>query len=168
MRSSIDRLTALDQLMLRASRVWPQDISALALLDGTNLVEPTGRFRIEAVREAIRSRLHLVPRFRQLLYVPPRGLGGPLWVDAPSFDLSQHVRVLPLPADTGEAELLLAIERRARSCTHLACRPIRRQSARDGCVGRSSNPRRRPAVERGDDARLSPSRSSYPKGADDA
>ena len=30
-----------------------------------------------------RGRLHLVPRFRQLLYVPRRGLGGPLWVDAP-------------------------------------------------------------------------------------
>jgi hypothetical protein len=33
MRSSIDRLTALDQLMLRASKLWPQDIGALALLD---------------------------------------------------------------------------------------------------------------------------------------
>ena len=110
MRSSIDRLTALDELMLRASELWPQDIGALALLDGTNLLDPTGRFRIEAVREAIASRLHLVPRFRQLVYVPRRGLGGSLWVDAPAFDLSDHVRVLPLSADTGEAELLLATE----------------------------------------------------------
>src|SRR6266511_2330510 len=111
MRSSIDRLTALDQLMLRASKIWPQDIGALMLLDGTTLLEPSGRFRIKAVREAIVSRLQLVPRFRQLVDVPRRGLGGPLWVDAPSFDLSEHVRVLPLPAGTGEAELLLAIER---------------------------------------------------------
>ena len=36
MPTSIDRLTALDQLMLRASKVWPQDIGALALLE-----EPT-------------------------------------------------------------------------------------------------------------------------------
>jgi diacylglycerol O-acyltransferase / wax synthase len=114
MRSSIDRLTALDQLMLRASKVWPQDIGALALLDGTDLLEPTGRFRIEAVREAIASRLHLVPRFRQLVYVPRRGLGGPLWVDAPAFDLSEHVHVLPLAAPGGEAELLLATERLRR------------------------------------------------------
>jgi diacylglycerol O-acyltransferase / wax synthase len=35
-------------------------------------------------------------------------------VDAPSFDLGDHVRVLPLPAGTGEAELLLAIERLRR------------------------------------------------------
>jgi WS/DGAT/MGAT family acyltransferase len=114
MSISIDRLTALDQLMLRASAVWPQDIGALVLLDGTTLLEPSGRFRIEAVREAIESRLHLVPRFRQVVYVPRRGLGGPLWVDARSFDLSEHVRVLPLPAGTGEAELLLAIERLRR------------------------------------------------------
>jgi diacylglycerol O-acyltransferase / wax synthase len=111
MRIPIDRLTALDQLMLRASEIWPQDIGALALLDRANLLEPDGRFRIEAVREAIGSRLHLVPRFRQVVHVPRRGLGGPLWVDAPSFDLDEHVRVLPLPAGTGEAELLLAIER---------------------------------------------------------
>jgi diacylglycerol O-acyltransferase / wax synthase len=104
----------LDQLMLRASKVWPQDIGALALLDGTDLLEPTGRFRIEAVREAIASRLHLVPRFRQLVYVPRRGLGGPLWVDAPAFDLSEHVHVLPLAATGGEAELLLATERLRR------------------------------------------------------
>ncbi|HZD00507.1 MAG TPA: wax ester/triacylglycerol synthase family O-acyltransferase [Actinomycetes bacterium] len=111
MRSPIDRLTALDQLMLRASKLWPQDIGALALLDGTNLLEPSGRFRIEAVREAIASKLHLVPRFRQVVYVPRRGLGGPLWVDAPSFDLSEHVGVLPLPAGSGEADLLVATER---------------------------------------------------------
>jgi Wax ester synthase-like Acyl-CoA acyltransferase domain len=110
MRSSIDRLTALDQLMLRASTAWPQDIGALALLDGTNLLDSDGRFRIEAVREAIASRLQLVPRFRQVVFVPRRGLGGPLWVDAPSFELSQHVRVLPLPAGSGEADLLVASE----------------------------------------------------------
>src|SRR6266508_3345947 len=110
MSSSIDRLTALDQLMLRASKVWPQDIGALALLDGTTLLEPSGRFRIEVVREAIESRLHLVPRFRQVVHVPRRGLGGPLWVDAESFDLGEHVRVLPLPAGGGEADLLVAVE----------------------------------------------------------
>ena len=62
------------------------------------------------MREAIGSKLHLVPRFRQVVVVPRRGLGGPLWVDAPSFDLSEHVRVLALPAGSGEADLLVATE----------------------------------------------------------
>jgi WS/DGAT/MGAT family acyltransferase len=114
MSISIDRLTALDQLMLRAGETWPQDIGALALLDGTHLLEPTGRFRIEAVRDAIESRLHLVPRFRQVVHVPRPGLGGPLWVDAPTFDLNEHIRVLPLPADSGEADLLAATEQLRR------------------------------------------------------
>ena len=113
-RSSIDRLTALDQLMLRASSVWPQEIGGLAVLDGTNLLDPSGRLRIEAIREAIASRLHLVPRLRQVVHVPRRGLGGPLWVDAPAVDLNDHVRVLPLPAGSGEADLLAATERLRR------------------------------------------------------
>ena len=89
----VDRLTAEDQLMLWPDEIWPQEIGALAILDGSSLLDPGGRFRIEAVRDAIAARLHLVPRFRQLLYLPRRGLGGPLWVDAPAFDLSDHVRV---------------------------------------------------------------------------
>ena len=39
--------------MLWASKRWPQDIGALVYLDGEALIDPTGRFRIEVVREAI-------------------------------------------------------------------------------------------------------------------
>jgi hypothetical protein len=74
MSRSIDRLTSLDRLMLGASKRWPQDIGALAILDGTILLDPAGELRIDAVREAIASRLHLVPRFRQVIHVPGRGL----------------------------------------------------------------------------------------------
>jgi hypothetical protein len=31
--------------------------------------------------EAVAGRLHRVPRFRQPFYIPPRRLGGPLWMD---------------------------------------------------------------------------------------
>jgi hypothetical protein len=61
MSRSTDRLTSLDRLMLAASRHWPQDIGALAILDGTILLDPAGELRIDAVRQAIASRLHLVP-----------------------------------------------------------------------------------------------------------
>jgi hypothetical protein len=74
----VDRLTAEDLLMLWPDEIWPQDIGALAILDGS-LLGSGGRFRIEAVRDVVAARLHLVPRFRQLLCVPRRGLGGPLW-----------------------------------------------------------------------------------------
>ena len=107
---STDRLTSLDRLMLGASKRWPQDIGALAILDGTSLMDPTGELRIGAVREAIASRLHLVPRFRQVIHVPRRGLGGPLWVDAPRFDVRDHVVVHPLAPGTDEAGLLAVTE----------------------------------------------------------
>ena len=80
----VDRLTDEDQCMLWPDAIWPQEIGALAVLDG-GLAGPGGRVRVEVVREVIAVRLRLVPRFRQLLYVPRPGLGRPLWVDAPAF-----------------------------------------------------------------------------------
>jgi diacylglycerol O-acyltransferase len=106
----VERLTAEDRFMLWPDEIWPQDIGALVMLDGSRLINPDGDFRIEAVRDAVSSRLHLVPRFRQLLYVPPRHLGGPLWVDARTIDLADHVATIPVPAPGDEAQLLLAVE----------------------------------------------------------
>jgi hypothetical protein len=48
------------------------------LLDGASLLDATDELRIDTVREAIASRLHLVPRFRQVIRTPRprRGLVG--------------------------------------------------------------------------------------------
>ena len=112
--SSLERLSAEDRLILWPDEAWPQDIGAVGVLNGSSLLESDGRFRIEAAKQAIAGRLHLLPRFRQVLYVPRRGLGGPLWVDAPAFDLSDHVRVERLQAPADEAELLRAVARLRR------------------------------------------------------
>lgn len=106
MTTRIDRLSSLDQLMLRASRRWPQDIGALVILDGTNLLDPSGDLRIRSVREAIASRMHLAPRLRQVIHVSRRGFGGPIWADATDFDLRNHVHVRSLPPGTDEQGLL--------------------------------------------------------------
>jgi WS/DGAT/MGAT family acyltransferase len=101
-------------MMLRASTRWPQHVGALAILDGTPVLDADGQVRIEAARAAIAAKLHLIPRFRQIVYEPPRWLGGPLWADAAHFDLSEHIRVVPLPYNAGEVELLATTERLAR------------------------------------------------------
>jgi diacylglycerol O-acyltransferase len=106
----MERLAAEDQIMLWPDALWPQEIGAIAVLDGASLLDSAGRVRIETVQQAVEGRLHLVPRFRQLLYQPGRGLGGPLWVDAPGLDLADHVRVVPLPAPGDEAALLRTVE----------------------------------------------------------
>lgn len=107
---SVDRLTAEDQLLLWPDRRWPQDIGALAVLDGAALLDPDGRLRTEVVEEAIARRLHLVPRFRQVLLQPPRWLGRPLWVDDASFDLGRHVRIAEVETPGDDAAMLACVE----------------------------------------------------------
>jgi diacylglycerol O-acyltransferase / wax synthase len=112
---SIDRLSAADLSMVWPEEFgWPQDIGAIAILEGSHLVDEHGRFRVEFVREQVGRRLHLVPRFRQLLYMPRWGLGWPLWVDSRRVDLDHHVGVVTLEAGAGDAELLAACERLRR------------------------------------------------------
>ncbi len=53
----------------------------------------------------IRSRLHLVPRFRQKLAYPPAPTGRPFWVDDPAFNLAYHVRHSALPSPGSEEQL---------------------------------------------------------------
>jgi diacylglycerol O-acyltransferase / wax synthase len=107
----LERLTASDLFMLLWDDYgWSTDIGALAILDGASLLDRDGHLRIEAVRQRLEPRLHLVPRFRQLLYRPRRGLGWPLWVDAPCFDLADHIRVHTVGAPADEAQLLQACQ----------------------------------------------------------
>jgi diacylglycerol O-acyltransferase / wax synthase len=63
----MERLSAEDRLILWPDEVWPQDIGALGVLQGSSLLDSDGRFRIEAAKQAVEGRLHLLPRFRQVL-----------------------------------------------------------------------------------------------------
>jgi WS/DGAT/MGAT family acyltransferase len=107
----LDRVTASDLFLLMWDDYgWSSDIGGLAILDGAGLLDRDGRVRIEAIRDQLEPRLHLIPRFRQLLYRPRLGLGWPLWVDAPCFDLASHIRVHPVATPGGQAQLLAACE----------------------------------------------------------
>ncbi len=111
----LDRLTASDLfLLLWDDYGWATDIGALAILDGTSLLDRDGGLPIDAVRRQLEPRVRLVPRFRQLLYRPRLGLGWPLWADAPEFDLADHIRVHPVAAPGDQTQLLLACQQLAR------------------------------------------------------
>jgi len=108
----MERLTGQDRMSLPPDELgWPVDIGALAVLDGARLLDADDLLRIEDVREAIARHLPRVPRFRQVLHIPHWGLGGPLWIDAPTFRLEDHVQAVPVPAPAGEAELLDTVEK---------------------------------------------------------
>jgi len=49
--------------------------------------------------------LHLVPRYRQKVRFVPLGLGPPVWVDDPHFNIVYHIRHTALPAPGGYEQL---------------------------------------------------------------
>src|SRR4051794_34905383 len=94
-----DRLTAVDASFLaQETPTSHMHVGAVTIFDG-----PAPSYADLAAH--IRSRLHLVPRYRQRLAVPPLETGRPLWVDDPSFTLDYHLRHTALPAPGSEAQL---------------------------------------------------------------
>src|SRR4051812_42237809 len=63
------------------------------------------------LRDHVRARLPLVPRYRQKLATPPLGLGRQRWIDHPAFTLHSHVRHTALPAPGGAEQLRRLIGR---------------------------------------------------------
>ncbi len=95
----MDRLTATDASFLSEERAGAHmHVGALLMFEGP---PPT----YDEVTEHIRSRLHLVPRYRQKLAFPPLETGRPLWVDDPRFNLEYHVRHTALPKPGSTAQL---------------------------------------------------------------
>src|SRR4051794_37132983 len=96
----LDRLTAIDASFLaQESESSHMHVGAVVVLEG-----PPPPF--EEFLDGIRGRLHLVPRYRQKLAVPPVETGRPMWVDDPTFQLEYHVRQTALPAPGGEDQLM--------------------------------------------------------------
>src|SRR3712207_7736186 len=60
----------------------------------------------EALIELVRTRLPLVPRYRQKVAEVPGHLANPAWVDDPDFDITYHVRRSALPRPGTEEQLL--------------------------------------------------------------
>ena len=111
----LDRLTASDLFLLMWDDYgWSTDIGGLAIVEGTGLLDRDGRVRIEDVRRLVERRLHQIPRFRQLLRRPRLGLGWPLWVDAPTFDIADHIRVHTVNAPGDEVQLVQVCQELAR------------------------------------------------------
>ncbi len=110
---SYQRLSPQDALFLHLENEHqPMHVGSLAYLEGAPFFgDDDGPFRLDAVRERIGSRLHLVPRFRKRIMEVPFNQGRPVWVDDEDFDLSYHVRLTALPRPGTEQQLLGLMER---------------------------------------------------------
>jgi WS/DGAT/MGAT family acyltransferase len=95
----MDRLTAVDASFLTNETSHSHmHVGAVMIFEGP----PPGYVDF---LEHVRSRLHLVPRFRQKLAVPPIETGRPFWIDDPNFNLEYHVRHSALPEPGSEEQL---------------------------------------------------------------
>ncbi len=91
-----DRLTGLDSSFLHLERDSAHmHVAGCAVFEG-----PPPSY--EELVDAIVSRLHLVPRYRQRLAFVPLEQGRPVWVDDPHFNAAYHVRHTALPRPGGE------------------------------------------------------------------
>ena len=94
-----DRLTGLDSSFLHLEHgPAHMHVASTMIFEG-----PAPDY--EDFREHIRSRLDLVPRFRQKLRFVPYRQGRPVWVDDPHLNLDYHVRHTALPEPGSEQQL---------------------------------------------------------------
>jgi diacylglycerol O-acyltransferase / wax synthase len=101
----LDRLTSID-----ASFLHQEGDDSHMHIGGVLIFEgPAPAF--DDFLDHVRGRLHLVPRYRQKLAVPPLEAGRPLWVDDPDFNLEYHVRHTALPSPGSEEQLFLLASR---------------------------------------------------------
>src|SRR4029077_9180847 len=100
-----DRLTSIDASFLhQEGPASHMHIGGVLIFEG-----PPPEF--EQFLDHIRSRLHLVPRYRQRLATPPLETGRPLWVDDPTFNLEYHIRHTALREPGTERQLFLLASR---------------------------------------------------------
>ena len=76
----------------------PMHIGSVAVLEG-----PVPAYG-DLVR-LIAAKLPLVPRYRQKVRFAPGGLGRPVWVDDPHFQILYHIRHTAIPPPGGRDEL---------------------------------------------------------------
>ncbi|MGH2963438.1 MAG: WS/DGAT/MGAT family O-acyltransferase [Solirubrobacterales bacterium] len=95
----MDRLSSLDASFLtQEGSSSHMHVGAVLIFEGP----PPG---YTDLLDHVRSRLHLVPRFRQKLVFPPLQMGRPFWVDDQNFNLEYHVRHSALPQPGSEDQL---------------------------------------------------------------
>jgi diacylglycerol O-acyltransferase len=78
--------------------VTPMHIGGVSIFEG-----PPPPF--EELRAMVGSKLDLTPRYRQKVRFVPLGMGEPIWVDDPHFNIDYHLRHSAVPAPGSETQL---------------------------------------------------------------
>ena len=78
--------------------VTPMHIGGVSLFEG-----PPPPF--QELRAMVAGKLHLTPRYRQKVRFVPLGMGEPIWIDDPHFNLGYHLRHSAVPSPGTEQQL---------------------------------------------------------------
>jgi diacylglycerol O-acyltransferase / wax synthase len=114
----MQRLTGLDAAFLALETPSTHmHVMATMVLDPSDV---PGGFTVESMRGLIAERLPRLDPFRRRVVDVPFGLGPPVWLEDPDFDLDYHVRRAALPAPGGLDEL-------AELTAEIAGRPLDRR-----------------------------------------
>jgi diacylglycerol O-acyltransferase len=101
----MDSLSAQDASFLNVEdEVSHMHIGSAGIFEGP----PPSR---EELLAAVEGKLHLVPRYRQKVRLPPFHVGPPVWIDDTHFNLDYHVRRTALASPGGEDELRALVGR---------------------------------------------------------
>jgi diacylglycerol O-acyltransferase / wax synthase len=73
-------------------------VIGVLLLDTSTMA---GGYSFDKIRKMVDDRIHLMPAFRRRLVSVPFGLGHPVWIDDPTFDVENHLMRIgaPTPQD---------------------------------------------------------------------
>jgi len=109
-----DRLSFLDNsFLITESPTNHMHVAGTATYETGPLRRPDGGIDIDRIRDYVASRLHLIPRYRQVLAWTPIE-GHPVWVDDAHFNIDYHVRHTSLPRP-GDAQQLKRLSGRIMS-----------------------------------------------------
>lgn len=90
------------------SEIAPMHIGSIYLFDASDRETPLAFSTFVAY---LRSRLHVVPVFRQRLKEIPLRLGRPYWIDDPDFSIERHLAYVSLGENSREACLMTLASR---------------------------------------------------------
>ena len=98
------RLSGLDAVFLAAEGPpnYVTHTMAVMVLDPRTML---GGDPVNAVKDYVRARIHLVPPLQRRLVPVPFGLDVPKWIDDPHIDLDHHIQKAGLPTPVTDVEL---------------------------------------------------------------
>ncbi|HEX6758460.1 MAG TPA: wax ester/triacylglycerol synthase domain-containing protein [Propionibacteriaceae bacterium] len=106
---SIERVPVPDLCALWAeTSTAPMNIALIGAVEAAPLVAPDGTVALDRIRSFVGARLPRAPMLLRTLRLTRLGQGTPAWIDAPHFDIADHVILAPADRSLNHENDLLA------------------------------------------------------------